>query len=160
MEVSDVPTPEVPAADAAPAAEPVAPEAPPAAEPAVEAPVSGPEAPAEDAAPATPEELQAEIDALRAEIETKQQDAVEPAPAPEPVPVLSRQPSSASPTQAPEAADEKVFEFVDALRVVVTLVRAHRTIGDTDLAEAIDVLAAVLPPLPEPVAEAESGEQA
>lgn len=64
------------------------------------------------------------------------------------VPVLAQQASSASPTQAPEAEEAVELEPVsleDAARAVVLYVRAHRTIGDADLAAAIADVEAALP---------------
>lgn len=67
------------------------------------------------------------------------------------VPVLAQQASSASPTQAPEvveaeeAVEREPVSLEDAASAVVLYVRAHRTIGDADLASAIaDVEAALL----------------
>lgn len=81
----------------------------------------------------------------------------EAATQPEPVPVRTLTPSSDSPTQAPEAESDEgeKFSVEDAARAIVVLVRAHRTIGDVDLAEAIDVLDAEYPPTPEPDEESE-----
>lgn len=64
------------------------------------------------------------------------------------VPVLAQQSSSASPTQAPEAEEAVELAPVsleDAARAVVLYVRAHRTIGDADLAAAIADVEAALP---------------
>jgi hypothetical protein len=74
----------------------------------------------------------------------------------EAVPVLAQAPSSASPTQAPEVAEERVpLSLEEAARAVVLFVRAHRTIGDADLAAAVADVEAALPALPadEPVAQ-------
>lgn len=115
------------------------------------APAEAPaEAPAPEAAPAEPtaEELQAEIDALKAQIDA---DAAEEVPAPEPVPVVAQQPSSAAASQQPQAAPEslgwdKPLSLEDAARVLLILVKAHRTAGDSDVEAAIADVEAALPP--------------
>jgi hypothetical protein len=64
---------------------------------------------------------------------------------PEAVPVLAQVPSS-DPTHDPntEVAEEAPVSLEDAARVVVIYVKAHRTIGDADLAAAVaDVEAAL-----------------
>lgn len=69
------------------------------------------------------------------------------AAAPAPVVVVASQPSSASPTQAPEAAPavvEEPMSLEDAARVLLIYVKAHRTAGDSDLEAAVaDVEAAL-----------------
>ena len=95
-------------------------------------------------APAEPtaEELQAEIDVLKSEVE---QQAAQTAPAP--VEIQARQPSSASPTQAPESApevDEAALPLEDAVRALLVYVKGRRVVGDSDLDAAIaDVEAAL-----------------
>lgn len=68
-------------------------------------------------------------------------------PAQEAVPVVAQQPSSASATQQPEVAPEAVDEplsLQDAVKAVLTFVKAHRTVGDSDLDAAVaDVEAAL-----------------
>lgn len=67
--------------------------------------------------------------------------------APEPTPIVSQQPSSASETQQPEAAPEVVSEPLplrDAVEALLIFVKAHRTVGDSDLNAALaDVEAAL-----------------
>jgi len=145
MEQSDV---IADAANVEPVAESVAPAQPAEAEPAVDEQNDTSEPVAAPAEP-TAEELQAEIDALSAQIAA---DAAKDVPVPDPVPVVAKQPSSASPTQQPEAATEAIFSVEDAARVVVTLVRAHRNIGDADLEAAISVLDEAYPPVVDPTA--------
>ena len=72
---------------------------------------------------------------------------VQEQPAPEPVPVDAQQPSSASDTQQPESAPEVAAEplsLEDAVKALLIFVKAHRTIGDADLAASVaDVEAAL-----------------
>lgn len=77
------------------------------------------------------------------------QDAAPPeVPAPAAVPVVAQAPSSASPTQAPEAAPvvDEPLSLEDAARVLILLVKAHRTAGDADVEAAIADVEAALPP--------------
>jgi hypothetical protein len=68
-------------------------------------------------------------------------------PAQEAVPVVAQQPSSASTTQQPEVASEAVVEplpLQEAVKAVLIFVKAHRTVGDSDLDAAVaDVEAAL-----------------
>lgn len=100
-------------------------------------------APAEEAVPAA-EPVAPEVEAQENAAEA---DENEQQPAAEAVPVVAQQPSSASPTQQPEAAVEVVEEplsLEDAVRVMLVLVKAHRKAGDADLESAIaDVEAAI-----------------
>jgi hypothetical protein len=68
-------------------------------------------------------------------------------PAQEVVPVVAQQPSSASTTQQPEVAPEASVEplpLQDAVKAVLIFVKAHRTVGDSDLDAAVaDVEAAL-----------------
>lgn len=67
-------------------------------------------------------------------------------PAPQPVPVVATQPSSASDTQAPEAAPKRErMSFEDAVRALVEHVRAHRTAGNVDVENALSDVEAGLP---------------
>jgi hypothetical protein len=60
--------------------------------------------------------------------------------------VVASTPSSQNVTQQPEdQAPQPTFTVEEAVRVVVDLVSAHRTVGDPDLAEAIAVLDAEYP---------------
>lgn len=64
------------------------------------------------------------------------------------VPVLAQQPSSADASEAAEGdevVEQEPVSLEDAARVVVLYVRAHRTIGDADLAAAIADVEAALP---------------
>lgn len=68
--------------------------------------------------------------------------------APAPVEVVAQQPSSANETQqpesAPEAAVEQPLSLQDAVKALLIFVKAHRTIGDADLAASVaDVEAAL-----------------
>jgi len=68
-------------------------------------------------------------------------------PAQEAVPVVAQQPSSASVTQQPEVAPEVVSEplpLQDAVKAVLIFVKAHRTVGDSDLDAAVADVEAVL----------------
>ena len=68
-------------------------------------------------------------------------------PAQEAVAVVAQQPSSASGTQQPEVAVEAAAEplpLKDAVEALLIFVKAHRTIGDSDLNAAVaDVEAAL-----------------
>jgi hypothetical protein len=69
------------------------------------------------------------------------------ASAPDPVPVIARQPSSDSPTQAPEAAadtDEAPPSIEDAARTLIGFLRSHRTVGDSDVDAAVTAVEAAL----------------
>lgn len=88
-------------------------------------------APAEPVAAETPAEPQAPA-----------QDAVPAAD------VVAQQPSSANETQqpesSPEAAVEQPLSLQDAVKALLIFVKAHRTIGDADLAASVaDVEAAL-----------------
>jgi hypothetical protein len=100
-----------------------------------------PDVPAEvapEAAPEAPPEAPAADPAAEA-------PAGAPADAPEAIAVVPQQPSSAA-TEAPaEAPASEPVSIEDAARAVVIFVEAHRTIGDSDLAAAIDDLKAALP---------------
>ena len=65
--------------------------------------------------------------------------------APEPVPVVAQQPSSAN--DAPEstpAVVEQPLPLEDAVKALLIFVKAHRTVGDSDLDAAVaDVEAAL-----------------
>ena len=65
-------------------------------------------------------------------------------PEPPAVPVLSQQPSS-TPAPEPVVEERPALSLEDAARVVVLFVKAHRTIGDSDLSAAIADLEAALP---------------
>jgi hypothetical protein len=68
------------------------------------------------------------------------------ASAPDPVPVIARQPSSDSPTQAPEAAAEVETpqSIEDAVRTLIGFLRSHRTVGDSDVDAAVTAVEAAL----------------
>lgn len=61
------------------------------------------------------------------------------------VPVLAQQPSSAEAPEADEVVEQEPVSLEDAASAVVLYVRAHRTIGDADLAAAIADVEAALP---------------
>lgn len=79
-------------------------------------------------------------------------DGTEPVEQPAPVmlpatPIVVTQPSSASPTQQPETAsvvEPENFGWQVAAERVIELVESHRTIGDGDLAAAIEQLRVAL----------------
>ena len=75
--------------------------------------------------------------------------AVPEAPAPA-VPVVVQQPSSAAASQQPEAdpapGRDTPLSLEDAARVLLILVKAHRTAGDSDVEAAIADVEAALPP--------------
>jgi hypothetical protein len=99
-----------------------------------------PDAPAAPAAEPAPEQPEAEApeNVNKAIVEANQANA------PDPVPVLTQQPSGTPALEAEEVAEEAPVALEDAARVVVIFVEAHRTIGDADLAAAIaDVKAAL-----------------
>jgi hypothetical protein len=132
MDQSDVKEPEAPAADAAAPAEPEA----------------SPEASAVDTAA-----FDAAVAALPPVTSEDDPEAESPVPA---TPILAKPASSESPTQAPEVdEDEETLTLEDAARVVIDLVKAHRTIGDSDLAAAIAVLEDEFP-APEPEQDEEA----
>lgn len=74
------------------------------------------------------------------------QQAEEQQGVPGSVPVVAQKPSNDPPAPAPVAERSEPVSLEDAVRVMLILVKAHRTAGDSDLGAAIADVEAALPP--------------